>query len=162
MADRKNNYNSITAPTHTIASLATSSTLVAGRESDAVDNSSTKYLDVAIRRPVTSGSSPSAGTIELWVIPSLDGSAWPDVFDGTDSAETVTSRDILYGSGRLGASVATDTNSNQIYELLVPSIRDLFGTAPQKFSLFLVHNTGVNLNATPGTAILTGTYETVT
>lgn len=161
MASRLLAWTAITAPTHTIASLATSSTLVTGRESTAIDNSSTKYLDIAIRRPVTTGSSPSAGTIELWAVPSLDGSTWPDVFDGTDSAETVTSRDILRGSGKLIASTPTDTTSNQIYELLCPSVRDVFGTVPQKFVLFLTHNTGVNLNATPGTAIVTGAYETV-
>ena len=160
MADRKLAYTAITAPAHTIASLATSATLTTGRESTAVDNSTTKYLDIAIRRPVTTGTTPTAGTIELWIIPSLDGTTYPDVFDGTDSAETVTTRDILYGSGRLGASIPTDTTSNQIYELLVPSLRDLFGTAPQKFVLFLTHSTVAALNATPGTAILTGSYET--
>lgn len=163
MATRLNAYTAISAPTHTLASLATSATLVAGQESNAVDNSSTKYLDIAIKQKTTTGTNPSAGTIELWVVPSLDGSTWPDVFDGTDSAETVTSRDILFGSGRLGASVATDTTSDRTYELLVPSLRDLFGTVPQKFVLFLVHNTGVNLNSTGGNhaAVVEGYSETI-
>ena len=163
MATRTNSYNAVTAPTHTMASLATSATLVAGRESDAVDNSSTKYLDFQIKQEVTTGTGPSAGTIELWIIPSFDGSTWPNVFDGTDSAETVTSRDILYGSGRLGASTATDTTNDRTYELTVPSVRDLFGTAPQKFVLFITHNTGVNLNSTEGNhdAVVIGVDEDV-
>lgn len=163
MAARKNVYTAITAPAHTMASLATSSTLVAGRESTAVDNSSTLYLDVQIKQKVTTGTTPSAGTIELWIIPSFDGTTWPDVFDGTDSAETVTSRDVLYGSGRLGASVATDTTSDRVYELTVPSVRDLFGSLPQKFVLFIVHNTGVNLNSTESNhdAIVEGVHESI-
>lgn len=163
MASRLNAYTAITAPTHTMASLATSSSLVTGRESTAVDNSSTKYLDIQIFQKVTTGTSPTAGTIELWLIPSFDGTTWPDVFDGTDSAETVTSRDILRACGKLAASTPTDTTSNQTYPLTVPSVRDVFGTVPQKFVLFITHNTAVNLNSTESNhdAVVEGTYETV-
>lgn len=160
MADRKNAYTAITAPTHSIGSLATSSTLVAGQEANAIDNGTTKYLDIEIYRPVTTGTTPTAGTIELWLIPSFDGTTWPDVFDGTDSAETVTSRDILRACGRLAASTPTDTTSNRTYPLHVPSVRDIFGTVPQKVGQFLTHSTGVNLNSTAGTPIINGTYET--
>ncbi len=163
MADRKNAWTSISAPTLTAASLATSSTLVAGRESNAVDNSTTKYLDAQVRYKVTAGSSPAAGTIELWAIPSIDGTNYPDVFDGTDSAETATTRDILYGSGKLIASTPTDATSSRAYELICTSMRDVFGTLPQKWVFFLVHSTGVNLDATGGNHVmhLYGNYENI-
>jgi hypothetical protein len=163
VADRKNAWTAITAPTHTLASLATSSTLVAGRESNTLDFTSTKYLDAQARQKVTTGTGPSAGTIELWAVPSIDGTNFPDVFDGTDSAETVTSRDILYGSAKLIASTPTDTTSDRAYELNCTSLRDVFGTLPQKLSFFVTHSTGVNLNSTEGNhdMALYGTYETI-
>jgi hypothetical protein len=150
-------------PAFTIASLATSSSLVAGRESGSVDNSTNLYVDVAVRVRTRAGSSPSAGTIELWGIPSFDGTNWPNVFDGTDSAETVTSRDILSGSGRLLASTPTDTTSSRDYELNCPSLADVFGSLPLMWSYFITHNTGVNLDSTGANHLMyqVATYDTV-
>lgn len=164
MADRKQASASITAPTHTLASLATSSTLVAGQESDAIDNSTTKYTDIEILQKVTTGTSPTVSkTIELWIIPEVNGQ-YPDVFDGSDSAETVTTRDILRACGRLAASVLTTATSNVTYWLECPSVAELFGGhVPDKFVLFIVHDTAVNLNSTGGNhaAYVRGFYETV-
>jgi len=166
MADRKLAYASVSAPTFTLASLGTSSTLVAGRESDAVDNTTTKYLDFSVTWKVTTGTSPTASkTIELWVIPLVDGSTtYPDVFDGTDSAEIVTSRDILRACGRLAASVLTSATSDQPYWLNCPSIAELFGGfVPEKFTFFVTQDTAVNLNATSGNHVgyMRGLYETI-
>src|SRR5262245_54425580 len=103
MADRKQaTYPSSSALTITLTSLATSSTLVAGRESTEVDNSSNKYLDAGISGRVTVGTTPTAATrIEIWIFPKMSDSAYPDVFDGTDSAETLTSRAAAVAAGRL-------------------------------------------------------------
>lgn len=166
MADRKYAWASVTAPTFTLASLATSASLVAGRESDAVDNTSTKYLDFQITWKIRTGTSPTtAKTIELWAIPCLDASTiYPDVFDGTDSNETATSRDILRAGARLLASVLTSSTSDQDYWLHCPSVKEAFdGFPPEKFSLFVVHDTAVNLNSTGGNHVgyIRGQYETI-
>ena len=166
MADRKLAFASVSAPTFTLASLATSSTLVAGRESDAVDNTTNKYLDFSVTWKIRTGTSPTANkSIELWVVPVLDGgTTYPDVFDGTDSAETATSRDILRGCARLAASVLTSSTSDVDYFLHCPSIAELFGGfVPEKFSYFVTHDTGVNLNSTGGNHVgyMRGLYETV-
>lgn len=163
MASIKTAYAAAAAITNAIASLATSSTLVAGYESDVLDNTTNLYLDYLISGKVTTGTSPSAGTIEIWAIGMQDDSTWPDVFDGTTSAETVTSRDILYACGRLVASITTDTTSNRGYPFGPVSLASLFGgSVPAKTVFFTTHNTGVNLNSTGGnhTLVQKGVYAT--
>ena len=151
--------------TCTLASLATSSSLVAGRQSDQIDNSTNLYTDYLVSAMVTVGTTPTAGTqIELWVIPEKTDSAYPDVFTGAgDANKTVTTREILAQSGRL-AKVwdVLATTSNVAFDSGYVSVRSLLGYVPRKFVLFVVHNTGVNLNATGGNHVLTqkGTYRT--
>lgn len=152
MADRKLAYASLTAPTLSPASLASSSSRTAGRQSAEVDNTTNKYLDHRHTRSVTTGTSPVTGsTIELWIIPIVDGSTYPDGFSTADANRSVTSRDMLFAYGRLAASVKTDNTSDRTYWLDIPSVAALFdGHLPEKYVLWLVHDTGVNLNATGG------------
>jgi hypothetical protein len=151
----------------TLASLGNSATLVTGAESDLVDNTSNKYLDAILAGKITVGTTPAANTqIEVWVIPSTDGaSAWPDVFDGTGSAETVTSRDILAASGRLAAVMTVPVaTSNVTYWFAGVSVAALFGgNMPPKWVVFVVHNTNVALNSTGGNHALNyvGITETI-
>lgn len=136
--------------TITLASLATDATKLTGRESTAVDNTTNLYLDYLLSGKITTGTTPTAAkTIEVWVIPSWDGTNWPDVFDGTDSAETITSADIKPFTGRLAASMPTNNTSDRSYHFAGVSVAALFGgVVPPKFSVFVTHDTGVNLNAT--------------
>jgi hypothetical protein len=165
MASIKTTYASSGAITNAIESLGSSSTWVAGYESAPLDNTSNLYLDYLISGRITTGTSPSAGTIEVWAIGILDDTTYPDVFDGTTGAETVTSRDILYGFGKLVASLSTDTTSNRAYDFGPISLASLFGgQVPKKVVFFTTHNTGVNLNATGANQLLlqTGIYATST
>lgn len=151
MASIKIEYAASADLTATLASLAASSTLVAGREATSVSNSSNKYLDELLSGMVTTGTSPAAGKIEVWVIAKSDDTNWPDVFDGTDSAETATSRDILMACGRLAWSVVTDTTSNRAYHFSNVSIASLFGgSMPKEWTVFVTHSTTAALNATGG------------
>jgi hypothetical protein len=166
MSDRKIVYAADAQLTITLASLATSSTLVAGRESTAVANTSNLYLDYKLSGKITTGTSPSAAkSIEVWVVPTInDTPTYPDVFDGTDSAETVTSRDILAACARLAALIPTDNTSDRTYPFVCGSVASLFGgLCPDQFSVFVVHDTGQNLNSTAGNHELSvqGAYETV-
>ena len=89
--------------------------------------------------------------LEVWIVGIQDDTNWPDVFDGTDSAETATTRDILAACGRLAAQIATDATSNRTYPFDIGSLRGLYnGVLPKKFVVFVLHNTGVNLHATGG------------
>lgn len=135
----------------TLASLATSSTRVAGAESDAIDNTSTLYDDILISGKITPGTSPTVGKqIDIWIVPAMDGSStWPDVFDGTGSAETVTSENVRNALGKLLKTIVIDSTSDRTYYFSNESVAALFGgVLPQKFVVFVSHDTAVNLNAT--------------
>lgn len=137
--------------TITLASLASDTNLLAGRESAAYDNSSTKYPDVLVSGKITTGTSPTANkTIEIWVIaPIEDTPTWPDVFDGTDSNESITSRNVLMSCGRLAHVIITDSTSDRTYPIAPFSVAQLFGgNMPSQFVVFVVHDSGVALNAT--------------
>jgi len=150
MADVKLNYPAASDATIGLASLASDTNLLAGRESTAIDNSSNLYLDYLISGKVTTGTSPTtARSIEVWAVGSWDGTNWPDVFDGTDSAETITSANHKASICRFVASMSTDSTSDRTYHFGPVSMASVFGgTLPPKFVLFVVHNTAVNLNAT--------------
>ena len=165
-ADTKITYAASAAYTITLASLATSSTLVAGREGTAVSNTTNLYLDYLIGGRITVGTTPTASTtIEVWAYASVnDTPTYPDVFDGTDSAETVTSAGIKYACLRQLASMAVDaTTSDRVYWFAPTSLANLHGGAvPKNHGLFCTHSTAVNLNATGGNHVLdhTGVYLT--
>lgn len=150
---------STTAVTISLASLATSSTWVAGQESTAVENSNDD-LDHAVSGVIMVGTTPTINTIiEVWAYSAQSITTgtptYPDVFDGTDSAETITNVGVKGGILRLVASLAvTATTSNVGYGFAPTSIASLFGYMPQFWGLFVTHNTGVNLNATGGNHVI--------
>lgn len=150
MADIRQAYGTASDATITLASLASDTNLLAGRESAEIVNTSTLALDYLVSGKITSGTSPTtARQIEVWAVGSWDGTNWPDVFDGTDSAETITSSDIKNSVCRLVAVMATSSTSNVAYHFGPVSIASAFGgVCPPKFVLFVVHNTAVALNAT--------------
>lgn len=152
-ADVKIAQAASSALTISLASLATSATFVAGQESTAVDNTSNKYLDYLLSGKIEVGTTPTINTqILVYVVGILEDSTWPDVFDGTDSNETVTSAGVRDGFCKLAASMFVDaTTSNRDYFFGPVSVARLFGDRmPNKFVVFVTHNTGANLNATGG------------
>ena len=138
--------------------IASSSTFVAGVESGAISNISNLDLDHLVSGYWTCGTTPTINTqVQIWVVApysdDLAGTAlWPDVFDGTSSAETVTSVGVLQGLGRLAATLNVDaTTSNRSYYCAPFSVASLFGGfLPSQYVLFITHNTGVNSDPTAG------------
>ena len=162
------NYATSATLTNAVTSLATSSTFVAGYESDVIDNTSNKYSTIKVGGKYTVGTTPTANTqIQIWVIPAQeDGGGtyvWPDVFDGTTSAETVTSAGLLAGFGYLAKTLIVDTNTSDRAYPFDFDIRSVVGYMPAKCVLFTTHNTGANFNATGGNHVtkLTGIYDTI-
>lgn len=158
--DTKCTYGASVALTITLASVATSSTWVAGAEAAPVDNSSVGSQDHLLSGRITVGTTPTANTyIEVWVVPRMDDTVWPDVFDGTASAETVTTRDQLLSYGKLAARMKVPaTTSNVGYDFSNVSVASLFGWfLPKAYTVFVTHNTGVNLNSTGGNHFITYT-----
>ena len=151
MADIQIQYRSASDATITLASLASDTNLLVGRESAAIDNTTDRNLDFLISGKITLGTSPTASrSVQVWAVPSWDGTNWPDVFDGTESAETVSSAAIKNSVCFLVAEIATPATTNWVAEFAGVSIARLFGSVPPKFVLFVTHSTGVNLNSTAG------------
>ena len=152
MADLKLSYPAASDLTITLASLASDTNLLTGRESATIDNSTNLYLDILISGKITAGTSPTASrSIEVWAVGSWDGTNWPDVFDGTESAETITSADIKASVTRYLAAMATANTSDRAYHFGPVSLASAFGgTLPPKVVLFVTHSTGQTLNSTAG------------
>lgn len=166
MADVKLFYGTASDVTITLASLASDTNLLTGRESTAIDNTSSLVLDYLVSGKVTAGTSPTASrSIEVWAVGSWDGTNWPDVFDGTDSGETITSADIKASVCRLLAAMATANTSDRVYHFGPVSLAAAFGgVVPPKVVVFVTHSTGVALNSTSGNhqIRLQPVYQTVT
>jgi hypothetical protein len=158
-------YGSPTTGNGGITSLATSSTWTAGYEWFVIDNTTDLMLDYHVQGVIRVGTTPTINTeIRLYAVASYDGTTWPDVFDGTPSAETVTSAGVRDGFARPAASLYVDsTTTDRDYPFFF-SLADVFGGAvPKKVAIFVAHNTGVNLNATGAqhTYAYQGVYENV-
>jgi hypothetical protein len=152
MADVKMVYAPSSALTITLASLATDTNLLTGRESNLVDNSANLYLDYLLAGKITTGTSPTtAKEIRIYVVGLMEDSTYPDVFDGTDSAETVSGVGTRDSACKLAAVIPTINTSDLTYYFGPISVAAIFGgVCPKKFVVFVTHNTGVNFNATAG------------
>lgn len=128
--------------------LAASSTHVAGWESDAI--TATGYEDVAVHATIVVESAGlTAGEIKLWIVPKHNATAWPDVFDGTQSAETVVDVPTRDAVCRVGAVARTDTTASQTYYLHCESVKAVCaGNMPETFVVFITQNTGAALETT--------------
>lgn len=150
-------YVASSAVTCTLASLATSSTWTVGRQSGTIDNSSTLATDIFITGKISVGTTPTASTvIEVWLIPMLDDSNWPDTFGASDAGVTVTSRGHLLNYGIIVASIDVPAATSNVAYNFVRSMRSACGTVaiPKKSVLWVTHNTGVNFNSTGGNHLL--------
>lgn len=147
-----------TAITITLAALATSATLVAGRESTVVDNTSNLYVDAILSGQITTGSSPTPNkSIEVWLYAPLKvaggtftyPTATTTALTGADAAATF----VLNQKNQLAlAWVITSVGTTDTKYAVGPlSVAAAFGgVMPLKWGLFVTHNTVVNLNATAG------------
>ncbi len=152
MATGKINYATASDLSMTLASLASDTNLLAGQESSAVDNTVDGRRDYWVSGKVMTGTSPTASrSIQVWAVGSWDGTNWPTVFDGTNSAETIPLAEIKNAVCKFVAEMATTSTSNQQYDFGPVLVSSVFGgDIPPKFVLFITHNTGVALNATAG------------
>lgn len=144
-------------------SIASSSTWIAGWESGAIDNTSNLYLDYRITAKITvAAASLAAGEIRMYLVGMLDDSTWPDVFDGTESTETITDTEMRDAICKLAAVTATDTTNSDVYYLDCPSAAAVFGgNLPSKFVIFITHSTGQNLAASGNQVTVKGSYLNV-
>jgi hypothetical protein len=147
-------YRASSAYTITLASLASSSGLTVGRCSTSKSNASNKDEHLGVSGVITIGGSASVGLIEVWAFAQRRDGTWPELFtgaySGSDGAFTVQGRQILRAGAYLVAGMQTVAGSNVAYPFRIVDLARLFGFAPAEHALFVVHNTGVNLNSTAG------------
>lgn len=138
--------------TITLASLASSATWVAGQEGTAIATASFEpVLDFLVGGKITTGTTPTVSTfINVYIYASVnDTPLYPDVFDGTDSNETVTSENVRNSAIKLLATIVVDNTSDRTYWIAPTSVKSLFnGVLPTHFGVFVSHNTATNLHAT--------------
>lgn len=159
-ADIKIQYPSTSSVdlTITLASLTTgaSGVFTAGQESTAVDNTSNLDLDHLLSGKITTGTSPTVSrSINIYAYANLSSATgtptYPDVLDGTDSAETFTSANVMNNSVKFVASITIDNTSDRAYYFGPVSIASIFGGSLPKFwGVYVAHDTAVNLNSTAG------------
>jgi hypothetical protein len=150
VATGKINYATASDLSMTLASLASDTNLLAGQESSAVDNTVDGRRDYWVSGKVTTGTSPTASrSIQVWAVGSWDGVTFGDVFDGVNSAETISSSNHKNSLCRFVAEMSTSSSSDITYHFGPVLMSSVFGgDIPPKFVLFITHNTAVNLNAT--------------
>lgn len=161
MATSTVNYDSATntnALTITLASLATSSSRVVGRQSTVVSNATTKYMDVILSGQITVGTTPTtAKQIDVYVFAPIkiaSSTASYPIATTTALGESDAAATFEIDQLRQLRWIGTLTNiatSDRAYSLEPTSIAARFGgVMPIKWGIFITHDTGVNLNATAG------------
>lgn len=142
-------YQSVVTHTITLASLASDTNLVAGREGTAIDQAATDdAVDSIVGGFVTTGTSPTASRqIEVWLYGSYDGTSYSGGATGSNANLTPQAKTLM----RLLTVIPTTSTSDQKYTWGPFSVAATFGgTMPRKWGAYIVHNTGVNLNSTGG------------
>lgn len=151
-------YSSDSAITITLASLASSATWVAGRESNQVDNTTNLYVDALVQGKIRVGTTPTTATsivVYVWGSSVSAASVAIDVIDGTDSDETISSVGVRNSFMKIGAVLDVDSATSDRDYPFSFNVASLFGGAmPAYWGLFVAHNTGVNLNATGGNHVI--------
>ena len=142
-------YGSVGTVTITLASLASDTNLVAGRESTAIDNKDTdQAIDVLVGGIVTTGTSPTASRqIEIWCYGSYDDTNYSGSATGSDANLTPSEKSLM----KLLTVIPTGSTSNVSHKWGPFSVAQAHGgIMPVLWGIYIVHNTGVALNATGG------------
>ena len=141
-------YSAVTTHTITLASLASDSNLLAGQQGTAIDNTSELADDSMVGGKVTTGTSPTATKqIEIWAFGSYDGTSYSAGAGASNAGFTPVTKTLM----ALLQVIPTTSTSNQLYVWGPFSVARAFGgTMPKNWGIYVVHNTGVNLNATAG------------
>ncbi len=170
MAEIKRKYQASANLTVTnLASIPTSSTLVAGWLSGIIDNTSDLDLDKLITGKIALGNSATAGQIALYAIAMLDDSNWPTTAltsgtfgtEGTGAFKDATNRDAV-AMPVWSIGTRADPGTDDVYQIAASSLAGAFGgILPAKCVLFLTHSTGVNLASSGHQVTHKGATETV-
>lgn len=141
-------FSSPVTMTITLTGLASDASLLAGRQTTLVDQKDTDdAIDCLVGGKITTGTTPTASRqIELWAIGTPDDATFTAGAGASDAAFTPTGEKTLL---KLLEIIPTDGTSDHTYEFGPYSVAAAFGgMIPAQWGVYVVHNTGVNLNAT--------------
>lgn len=172
MTTTKFQYGTPAAFTISLASLASSTQLLAGRQSTIVDNSTDQYLDEMVWGYVqgAAAGAPTAGSnIVLYVFAQDSDTPTYPTYDGTnrmgatDAAVTFTNVDHRGNACRVGAAaVVGAATAGLIYNFAPFSVASLFGgVMPKRWGIFVSQNSGQTLHATGGNHVIQHTPVTL-
>jgi len=140
-------YGANTAITFDLSSLGTSATFVAGRESNEVDNTTNKFVDVLVDVKGITGHAVTAPVIGqvmnlyCWGSDISLATTPIDVLDGVDSAETLAHVSVLNSLRFAGSAAVTVATAGLVYYIQPFTVASLFGGVMPKFwGLFFAHN----------------------
>jgi hypothetical protein len=137
-----------------LQSLASDANLLAGWKSAAVDNNTNRYVDALVSAyfTVNSTSAPTADTrIEVWAYAPVDVSGgtyrYPSGITDAEGTLTIGSDEEKWRLSMM-ASIIVNATVNVEYPMIPQAIANHFGgRMPQKWGVFVVHNTGQNLSS---------------
>lgn len=146
MASQKvlDQFSASAALTITIASLASSSTLTAARQSTTVDNTTNKYTRIKIYFAIKLGTSPTANkTINFYLIRAdNNGTIHRDGGAGaSDAAFTIPPNLLPIHSIPTGSAPSTGDVLKGSFDVYLPG---------PEWGIALVHDSGANLDSTAG------------
>jgi hypothetical protein len=139
-----------------LQSLASSSAFTSGWTSETIDNTSVLATDYMVGANLYAGTTPTAGEIRVYAYACLKDVSgtptWPDLFssgtEGTQGAATLHDTENLDSGIMLLWSSAIDTSTDGPYPMPPRSIRQAFNNVPQKFALYVAHNSVAALKST--------------
>ena len=150
-----------------LASIATSTTWVAGWLSGVIDNTTNLDLDIVVSGKITFGNVTTAGELRMYAMAMLDDSTWPDITgatEGTEGTATInaSATTIRDATMVLVCAFANRVANGDVFFIPQTSLRGAFGGfLPPKIVLFVTHSTGVNLAASGHQITIKGITESV-
>lgn len=135
-----------------LQSLASSSTFLSGWSSDWIDNTSVLALDNLVSAAIVSGTTPTAGSVRVYVYAEQPDGTDPDLFssgtEGAQGAATIHDAEQLEASFILLWSSSVDTTTDQAHPMPPRSIAQAFGQLPRKYAIYVAHDTVAALKST--------------
>ncbi len=141
------------AATITLNSLASSANFASGRNATLIDVTSNLDLDHLWQGFIKTGTSPTIGFINVYLIGYIKIAAGPTItlpngMTTSDANFTWTTSGFMTSAVKLVASVTMDsTTSNLVWPVGSFSVRDAFGEMPPYYSVYVAHNLVAALNA---------------
>lgn len=142
-------YGTPSALTHSLQSLASSAaTSGVGRESTAVDNTSTLATDYSVGGKIKTGTTTANTQIEVWASGTYDTTSFVGGATGVDAALTLIPA--MKALLKLIALIQIPDTTVRTYPWGCASISNLFGFTPAKWNVWVLNTSNAALDATGG------------